>query len=139
MKDWKIRQQAFHRLNHTPTDLHPVVYCPNWLADQSTADIVASYFVQDWTELLQPHKAFAVAIIYATLMERHGIETYAAALADPHLLLNDAYFHPRSPSTESIYVAVEDILTTIDGWDFEKSRVSQVSSTVDYFVQEFID
>ena len=138
MKEWKIHQQAYHRLHPNPADVHPVVEAPGWSVDPATPTTIVSYFQQEWLELIQPHKSFAVAVVYANLLDVYGLEHYDVAIADPTLLWNDKYYQPKQGDVVVIYDRVECLLTANNLWDFAASDVPQVISTVDYFIQEFI-
>lgn len=141
MKPWKVRQQLTHRL-HEHDDLIEDTDVRVWNKDDfrpiDFAHDVFGYFVQEGDGTLHyPQKSYAVAIIYAKLLEKHFGENFIAVLNDPELLLSDKFFMPYSEDPET-YDSVISMLTYWNNWDFESNPISSVQATVRYFKKEFM-
>lgn len=136
MTEWKDRQRLYALTWKHHDDIHPVVVDGSFLTRPDAAEFVCTYFTHEWEKLVYPAKAFAVALVYAKLIERYfGADLYVA-LNDPDLLLGDRFFSPYS-SHPRIYDRSIEILTAEKLWEFEDSALPQVQSTVGYFKREF--
>lgn len=83
-----------------------------------------------------PAKSYAVALIYAHLLEIHFNESFYGSLSDAELFCgNDVHFVPYSRSPE-IY---EEILRQIGGADslLKYRELPQIQTTLFYFSEEF--
>ncbi len=85
---------------------------------------------------MYPAKSYAVAYIYALLIEHYFGDDARQVLADPSLLYNnDKHFVPYNETTSAVYdemfdnVSVTDILT---------STIPQVAKTVEWFKKEML-
>ena len=139
MKEWKIRQQMYDRTWHDHDDLI------NYLSyvdtselgfDPSFAGQIGSYFMWQWEILIYPEKSYAVAMVYAKLLEKYFGENFYEVLDDQDLLLGDKFF-VRYSHNKTVYDTLIGIVTKYDKWDFENSQIPQVLATVDYFKTEF--
>ncbi|TFG94183.1 hypothetical protein E4H12_15630 [Candidatus Thorarchaeota archaeon] len=141
MKEWKLRQQITHKL-HKHDDLieneEVIVTDRASIRTLDFAHDVLMYFVQEGDgKLYYPQKSYAVALIYARLLEKYFGEQFYDALNDPELLISDLYFVPYNEDRE----AYDDIIGAANYWklwDFESNPISYVQSTVHYFKQEFL-
>lgn len=111
MKDWKIKQEIFHRLHKSYDDdlkLFDV---------EITNDIVEKaieYFKNDKLGWIYPSKSYVVAICYAKWLSQDFDENFYDVLNDENLLAgNDPYFLPYEKSKD-IY---DEILEKIGYFD----------------------
>ena len=134
LNDHKIRQEMFHRLEpyddiieQEDYDLRMPAIIPEVISG------VRDYFTKPLDTLIYPDKSYAVAIIYATLLERYFGVPLMKSLEDPDLLFgNDQYFVPYEPIiTRLIY---DEILDEFPPFDEE---IPQVAATINYFKREF--
>lgn len=86
---------------------------------------------------MQPVKSYAVAIVYARLLEKRFGEHFIEALNYPDLLLGDRYFS-RYCDDWRTYDSVFALLRERKLWDFENNNLPQVKATVSYFKKEFL-
>lgn len=84
-----------------------------------------------------PQKSYAVALIYAKLLEKYFDEPFYEALDNPTLLLGDKYFKQYS-ERRLVYDRAIHKITKNSLWDFENIKTSRVQATVDYFRKEFL-
>lgn len=139
MKEWKIRQQIYDRTWHDHDDLvcHSKIIDTSELGfDPSFAGKVGSYFMWEWDVLVYPEKSYAVAMVYAKLLEKYFGENFYEVLDDQDLLLGDKYFVRYSKNKEWY----DKLIATMDEWklwDFENSKLPQVQATITYFKKEF--
>lgn len=129
MKEWKVRQEVYHRLNtEHADDLNKMEII---MTDKVVEEAI-DYFrnKKGW---VYPSKSFMVAICYSRwLYERWG-ETPMTYLDDPNLLYsNDPYYVPYSEAKE-IY---DEILRNIT-WHFDVTQ-GMVPDVWEYFKKEFI-
>jgi hypothetical protein len=131
MKDWKIKQEIYHRLNIQHDD------------DLSTKDIQIStniiedaikYFNERDLGWLYPAKSYMVAICYAKWIAKEFNENRMDLLNDPDLLHgNDPYFVPYTQDPDT-YIG---IFQKINSWDFDESA-GMVPDVRSYFEKEFM-
>lgn len=132
MKDWKVRQHIYHALNPI-TDYIDGEDIVQHNRSQLVQDIV-DYFTGEQAELVYPAKSYAVAIIYAQLLNKYFGEDFWNALDDPDLLFgNDRFFVPFSEDPQTYKEAFAQIDT-----DVENLPWSQVRTTISYFKEEFM-
>lgn len=141
MKDWKVRQLLTHKLNKHDDLIENMQVCV-WNKDElrpiDFEHDVFLYFVDEGDGILHyPHKSYAVAIIYASLLEKYFGEQFYDALNDPALLLSDKFFVTYNED-RTTYNSVISMLTYWDKWDFEANPISSVQATVRYFKKEFV-
>lgn len=153
MKEWEIRRLIYLKTNPDPGDIimfneaipvlqgkQVVVFDETNVTDFTDTIIwsVISYFSRSWekTVVFYPSKSYAVAIIYAKLLEKYFQEPFYDSLNHPGLLLTDKYFVPYNQSN-TIYDRVISHIDYKGWWDFEKSIIPQVQATVEYFLKEF--
>jgi len=131
MKDWKIKQEIYHRLKTEHSD--DLNTKDIQLTDNTVADAVRYFFERDigW---IYPSKSYMVGLCYARwLSEAYGGRPLEY-LDDPDLLYgNDPYFRPYSLDPHT-YIK---ILDKIGGWSFDQS-LGMVSDVRKYFLEEFM-
>ena len=130
MKDWKIQQEIYHRLNPIHED------------DASNFDIEISedivgnavrYFKTDDIGYIWPAKSYVVGICYAKWLANSYGGRPLEYLDDPELLYNnDPHFksYSEDPAT---YIK---ILENIGGWDFDEQS-GVIPAVRRYFDLEF--
>lgn len=98
MKDWKIKQEIYHRLNTEHTDdLNKVDIV---LTENVKEDALRHFFeyVDEW---IYPSKSYVVAFCYAYWISQDYNEDFWELLKDPMLLAgNDPYYKTYSESPE---------------------------------------
>jgi hypothetical protein len=141
MKEWKTRQQITNRL-HEHTDIADASKVTVWdrskLLPGAFEYWVISYFrLPGDGQLHYPQKSYAVALVYAKLLEQYFGESFYDVLDDRDLLLGDKYF-VRYSEDRATYDSIIRELTRQDMWNFEANPISQVQATVRYFKKEFL-
>jgi len=111
MKDWKIKQELYHRLNREhKDDLKDVVI----IKSPDVIDNAIKYFIEKDLGWVYPAKSYAVAICYAWWLSLDFKEDFYDLLNDKDLLYgNDPYFRPYSASKDE-YNAILDKVLPID-------------------------
>lgn len=135
MKEWKFRQELFHRLNPVTPDM----YGPDdieMMKSTSSNNIIAvvSRYMQGWIpeKVIYPAKSYFVAIVYSRLLRDHFGENPYMVLNDSDLLhQNDPYFIPYEDAIH-IYDAILDTF----GWDFDLT-LGEIPDVQNYFNEEF--
>lgn len=136
MKEWKIRQEVYHRLNPETPDM----YGPDdieMMTDtdpQSITAMVARY-LQGYVpeKVIYPAKSYFVAIVYARLLRDHFGEDPYLVLEDPNLLHgNDPYFKTIH-NDGGVYMSVINAF----GWDFDLT-LGEIPDVAEYFREEFM-
>lgn len=135
MKEWKARQEIYHRLNPETPDM----YGPDdiEIVENISPDVIAmlvSAYMGGYVpeKVIYPAKSYFVALVYARLLRDHFREDPLAVLDDPDLLHgNDPYFIRYS---EAPYVY--DTIIGKFGWDFDIS-VGEIPDVAAYFEDEF--
>ena len=129
MKEWKVRQEIFHKLNTDHDDdlsLHDV---------ELNEDIVGNavkYFTTTELGWVYPAKSYVVAICYARWLNEYFGEDFYDALNDEMLLYgNDPYFVPYEKD-KTTYNKIMDIVTF--GFDEQAGIIPDVK---EYFIEEF--
>lgn len=134
VSDHKIRQQLYHHLNPNPSDLNidvPVIE----RTDTDLALHVIDYFTNSGHEIEYPAKSYAVAVIYAYLLEKYFNVPVDTSLKDPNLLFgNDPHYVPYQENPDVYDIAMRVLTIDCDGLPY---YLPQVRATVDYFDQEF--
>jgi hypothetical protein len=111
MKEWKIKQEIFHRLHKKYDDdlkLFDIEVTDN------VVEKAIEYFNNDKLGWVYPSKSYVVAICYAKWISQDFNENFYEILNDGNLLSgNDPYFLPYEKS-KKIY---DDILKIIGDFD----------------------
>lgn len=131
MKDWKYKQQLYHLQTEIEDDINTKKCIIREDRSQLSNHIIF-YFNQESDILSYPSKSYAVAIIYAKLLEQYFNEDFYEVLNDPDLLYgNDKYFVPYSQDKDIYDEAISNIDLSF------KDAPSQVNITIDFFEKEF--
>jgi len=140
MKEHKIKQWLYHKTNSLDDTLDKLDYRVEELGEKETVKWILGYFRNEKVETLFPAKSYAVAIIYAKLLEKHYKEDFWTSLKDPDLFLGtDRFFRPygSGDTVDSIYNSVLRCLS-LNEVCFEDSKLAHVKKTVEYFKLEFL-
>jgi hypothetical protein len=129
MKEWKIRQEIFHRLNTEHDDdlsLHTVE-----VQDEIVENAI-KYFTTTELGWVYPAKSYVVAICYARWLNQHFSEDFYESLNDPELLHgNDPYYVPYEQDKDTY----NKILNAV-GFDFNE-EIGIIPDIKMYFLKEF--
>jgi hypothetical protein len=129
MKEWKIRQEIFHRLNIDHDDdlsLHTVE-----VRDEIVENAI-KYFTTTELGWVYPAKSYVVAICYARWLNQHFSEDFYESLNDPELLHgNDPYYVPYEQDKDTY----NKILNAV-GFDFNE-KIGIIPDVKMYFLKEF--
>lgn len=128
-KEYKIRQEIYHRLNTEHDDdlsLHDI---------EMNQDIVGNaikYFNTCDLGWVYPAKSYVVAICYARWLNEYFAEDFYEALNDPNLLYgNDPYYVPYMSNKDTYDAIINRI-----GFDFDETS-GIVPDIKQYFLKEF--
>lgn len=130
MKDWKVRQEVYHRLNDEfNDDLNKV--------DIRLEDDVKRYALMHFesrvNEWIYPAKSFFVAYCYAYWISVDFNEDFWELIKDPNLLYgNDPYFKPYNEETANVY----DFLFDMVDWPIK--MIGMVPDVYDYYRKEMM-
>jgi len=129
MKEWKIRQEIFHRLNIDHDDdlsLHNVE-----VRDEIIENAI-KYFTTTELGWVYPAKSYVVAICYARWLNQHFGEDFYESLNDPELLHgNDPYYVPYEQDKDTY----NKILNAV-GFNFNED-IGIIPDVKMYFLKEF--
>ena len=98
MKEWRVRQELYHRLNKEYSDdLNNVDIV--WTED--VVNEAVRHFYERIDQWIYPSKSYFVAICYASWLSEDFDEDFFDLLNDPMLLAgNDPYFKPYNLDSE---------------------------------------
>lgn len=139
MKDWKLRQDLFHKLHSSDEigdDLKKEIIIEQWDKDQIIAKAI-DYLHHDTKELYYPAKSYIIALTYALLLEKEFSEPLLEGLSDEMLLFdNDPYFKPY-PQAKEIY---DELISLYPREALEKPELysKNFQRTHEYFYLEFL-
>ncbi len=131
MKDWKIRQEIYHRMNTSHSD--DLSQFNIELTNNVVEDAVR-YFNDRNIGWVYPSKSYMVGICYARWLSEEFGGIPEEYLDDAGLLYdNDPYFveYSRDPAT------YHSILNQIGGWKFDDT-LGMVPDVRNYFNEEFM-
>lgn len=138
MKDWKIRSKIYHAMTATfDDDLSKEEIIENFDKEEIVRRAL-QYPIKQTKELYYPAKSYAVAVIFAHLLEKEFNEDFYESLSDPNLLFeNDPYFKPYEDYHVEIYNRI------IDKFPFYLFKDPSLGSenfqkTVSYFYKEML-
>jgi hypothetical protein len=133
MKEWKIKQEIYHRLN---TEHDDAAENFDYEISDNIVENAVKYFITTDVGWIWPAKSYMVGICYAKwLSDIYGGDPIIDYLEDPDLLYgNDPYYvnYSTDPAT------YHNILKQIGGWDFNSS-IGVVPQVRHYFDLEFGD
>ena len=129
MKDWKIKQELYHRLNREhKDDLKDVVII-------KSPDVIYNaikYFNEQDLGWVYPAKSYAVAICYAWWLSHDFKEDFYDLLNDKDLLYgNDPYFKQYSADRDT-YDAILNVVLPL------KENKGMVSDIKKWYTAEFM-
>ena len=131
-KEWKIRQEIYHRLNPVHSDdlkKVKIVICN----DNKIVDYAVEYFSNNNLGWIYPAKSYVVAICYSLWLKEIWNGNVLDYLDDPDLLYgNDPYF-VRYSNKKEVY---DSIINSI-GWKFN-SKLGVIPDIRKYFEEEFM-
>jgi hypothetical protein len=129
MKDWKVKQEIFHRLNNKYED------DLNDKDIELNADIVENavkYFTTTELGWVYPAKSYVVGICYAKWISELYSENFYELLNDENLLYgNDPYFIPYNQNKKDY-----DAIIKIVGLNFDEN-IGIIPDIKEYFIKEF--
>jgi hypothetical protein len=129
MKDWKVKQEIFHRLNNKYED------DLNDKDIELNADIVENavkYFTTTELGWVYPAKSYVVGICYAKWISELYSENFYDLLNDGDLLYgNDPYFTPYNQNKKDY-----DAIIKIVGLNFDEN-IGIIPDIKEYFIKEF--
>jgi hypothetical protein len=129
MKEWKIRQEIFHRLNIDHDDdlsLHTVE-----VRDEIVENAI-KYFTTTELGWVYPAKSYVVAICYARWLNQHFGEDFYESLNDPELLHgNDPYYVPYEQDKDTYNMILNAV-----GFNFNED-IGIIPDVKMYFLKEF--
>jgi GR25 family glycosyltransferase involved in LPS biosynthesis len=112
MKEWKVRQEMYHRLNHEfEDDLNKVEI----VISKNIKEDAARHFFEYVNEWIYPSKSYAVAFCYAYWISQDFGDDFWELLKDPMLLAgNDPYYKTIDEDPE-----VYDYLFDVVDWPIQ--------------------
>jgi hypothetical protein len=129
MKDWKVKQEIFHRLNNKYED------DLNDKDIELNTDIVENavkYFTTTELGWVYPAKSYVVGICYAKWISELYSENFYELLNDEDLLYgNDPYFIPYNQNKKDY-----DTIIKIVGLNFDENT-GIIPDIKEYFIKEF--
>jgi hypothetical protein len=129
MKDWKVKQEIFHRLNSKYEDDLNDKYI------ELNTDIVGNavkYFTTTELGWIYPAKSYVVGICYAKWISEIYSENFYELLNDEDLLYrNDPYFITYNQNKKDY-----DAIIKIVGLNFDESA-GIIPDIKEYFIKEF--
>lgn len=107
MKEWKVKQEIYHRLNQSyADDLNEV----DIVITDNVKEDAARHFFEYVNEWIYPSKSYAVAFCYAYWISQDYDEDFWELLRDPNLLAgNDPYYKTYNESPE-VYNYLFDVV-----------------------------
>lgn len=130
MKDWKLKQEIYHRLNRDYTDQLTKF---NIVLDQNIVDNAVKYFTTMDIGWVYPAKSYMVAICYARWISEDFDEDFYSLLDDPTLLHgNDPHFIPYNQDKKTY----DRILEKVGGLQFDQSK-GHCPGVREYYEEEF--
>ncbi len=129
MKDWKIKQELYHRLNRTHDDDLKEVEVE---IDDDIVGNAIRYFRESDIGWIYPAKSYAVGIMYAYWLSKDYDEDMYDLLNDKDLLYgNDPHFKPYHEDKETY----DKIIQSVCPFDENKGMVSDIKY---WYKQEFL-
>jgi hypothetical protein len=130
MKDWKLRQEIYHRLT---TEHEDSAENFDYEISDNIVNNAVKYFVTTDIGWIWPAKSYMVGICYARWLSVQFGGRPLEYLIDPELVYNnDPYFKPYNEDPQS-YI---QILEQIGGWDFNET-LGVVPQVKKYYNLEF--
>lgn len=136
MKPHKEYQRYYNSLRNYDDSLDHIPYVvENDL--QTMIQRVIEYFTTPTETVSYPAKSYAVALIYAHLLEKHFGDDFMASLNDPDLLCgNDLYYKTYAQSSHVYEMIFEHVPINKSNYELPL-QLPQVKKTQQYFMLEF--
>lgn len=134
MKDWKVRQEIYHRITKTFRDDYNVISKEYEVIydEENIIPQALKYFKDKDVGWFYPAKSYVVGICYAKWLEQYFKEDFYEILSDKNLLYgNDPYFISYKESSE-IY---DKILEQLGKFDDTCGKIPDIKK---YFIEEFL-
>ena len=130
MKDWKIQQTLYHKLNqHHDDDLS----LHNIKINNDIINNAIKYFTTSELGWVYPAKSYVVGICYAKWLNYYFAEDFYESLNDQDLLFgNDPYFVPYEKDKDTY-----DAILNIVSFDFDET-LGIIPDIKKYFIEEFL-
>jgi hypothetical protein len=130
MKEHKIRQEIYHRLN---TEYDDDLKNFNAVVSDDVVNDAVKYFTSRDIGWVYPGKSYMVGICYAKWLAEEFGGDVMEYLSDSELLYNnDPYFKPYQEDKDTY----DNILARIGHWDFDEQQ-GLVPDVKQYFIKEF--
>jgi hypothetical protein len=130
MKNWKVQQAIYHKLNQWHDDdlsLHNIEITENII------DNAIKYFTTTELGWVYPAKSYVVGICYAKWLNQYFAEDFYESLNDSNLLFgNDPYFVSYEKDKDTYDTILKNI-----GFDFDET-LGIVPDIKKYFIEEFL-
>jgi len=130
MKNWKVQQAIYHKLNQWHDDdlsLHNIEITENII------DNAIKYFTTTELGWVYPAKSYVVGICYAKWLKQYFAEDFYESLNDSNLLFgNDPYFVSYEKDKDTYDTILKNI-----GFDFDET-LGIVPDIKKYFIEEFL-
>jgi hypothetical protein len=137
VKNYKLKQLIYNKTQEHDDLIVNIQHKVLDLSKEDRVSYLCQYFTDD-VETVFPAKSYAVAIIYASLLNKYFGADFKEELSDPDLFLGtDKYFVPYSVD-HLTYDLVIDFLELNNLWNFEENDLTHVSKSVEYFFKEFM-
>lgn len=128
-KEWKIKQEIFHRLNKNHDD--DLVF-HNIEMNDDIVGCAIKYFLENSQGWVYPSKSYVVAICYAKWLSEDYGENFYELLNDKNLLYgNDPFFKVYSEDSNSYDKIIENV-----GLKFDETK-GVIPDIKKYYEKEF--
>lgn len=131
MKEWKIRQEVYHRLNR---DFDDDLKDKNIVITQNIVKNAVRYFREKDIGWIYPSKSYMVAICYSKWLAKEFGGNPLDFLCDEDLLYSNDPFFISYHKDKDTY---DEILKQINYWDFDEN-LGMVPDVKEYFLKEFM-
>jgi hypothetical protein len=130
MKDWRIVQELFHRLNPNPEGDRTMIKI---IKDEEIIENTIRHFYEYVPFFIYPAKSYFVAILYAKWISKDFNENFYQLLDDEMLLAgNDPFFIRYSESREIYNSILERVsINNID------ETIGMIPDVRKYYEEEF--
>ena len=130
MKDWRIVQELFHRLNPHPEGDRSTIEI---IEDEEIVENTIRHFHEYVPHFIYPAKSYFVAILYAKWISEDFDEDFYELLNDEMLLAGNDPFFVRYSKSKYVYDSILQKIS-INMIDESKGMIPDVRQ---YYEQEF--
>lgn len=136
MEEFKIRQILYNRL-HTHDDLISGIPHKIETDRETVIQRAIEYFTKNSVDISFPAKSYAVALIYAHLLEKHFAKPFFESLSDADLFCgNDLYFKPYTEDADIYDEILKAVPIKKEPYQLPL-HLNQVFESHAYFLREF--